>query len=203
MIDANWRERLERILHEPIYHNRAQDTSIWTFIGNWVKRWWASLHLDPRLNLPAPTWIAGATVILGLLLWWLTRALSHDRPVPSRLRSDATRTASHPVIDPLTEADACARNANWHDAAHFYFAAVVARLHDDYQLPCDPAMTTGDYARAVRRINPSLAQRLTRIGALCDRVWYAQRCEDAARGDAVLQLQRCVRELLLEGGESP
>lgn len=197
--ETMWRERLQQILHEPIYHPKVAGQSFWVTLEATLNRWLEGLHLPNVWHWQIPTWltVTAPIMVLGVLAWLVVRAMSTDGKLPAARMTPAATSSEGRDVE-LPAANDCLANGQLHEAARLYFAAVIKRLQEDYPLPYTPAMTTGDFIAAVRRVDEVQATKVADIGLLCDRIWYGAQGNANACLETAYRVRQLTEELVRE-----
>lgn len=175
------RDTVEAIVAARAY-DRSVTKTLWQSLGEWLAR-----ALDALLAL-LPDVIMGRW-LLAVLAILLVALVVARIALDARARRESwvgerERPGGRRTMDPWREAHRLAAEGSYLAAAHQLCLAALAASARRGEVTLDPAKTTGDYAREMRRRGAASERAFQRFRARYDRVVYdAQACsaEEFAR----------------------
>ncbi len=141
-------DSVRAVLRDPAF-NRSLRTSLFDRLLLQILHWLESLRLLLR-GLPSTRSLALGIVAL-LVLFVALRVVLSARARDSQREVGRHRRAASSTDDPWLDADRCIEAGRYEDAAHALYRGVVLTLSRQERLRLDPARTSGDYARELRR----------------------------------------------------
>jgi hypothetical protein len=137
-------DTIARIVTDVRYQRNVTDTVL-SRLWRWLSEIFSRIF--DRVTSSGETQVAVLVVVGALVAAAIARAV-----IVARARRTAAETAARApdATDLLAEADALAKDGAHARAVHRLLDAVIAALVDRRLVRAHPAMTTGDYARALR-----------------------------------------------------
>lgn len=136
----------------------------------------------------------GLGIAALLVLFVVVRAVTAARARDNRSGGAARRRAGvATTTDPWLAADALARQGRFEEAAHALYRGVIQSIGHSERLRLDPAKTSGDYARELRRRGASSFTSFRAFIVRFDVIVYGHRPADATALDELLHLAQPFR----------
>lgn len=178
-----------------VFRQRRYDRSIRDSILDRVFAWIGRLLTDELhyvANSPVAKWtllILLIAIIIGLVMHMLLARVGDGDHLAQRTRGAGRGVGS---ADPWAAAQRLAAAGNYTDAAHELYRALILSVARREQLRVDPAKTTGDYLRDLRRRSSALVAPFRDFARTYEVVVYGLGVCDQPRYERLLALASAI-----------
>jgi hypothetical protein len=178
-----------------VFRQRRYDRTIHDSILDRVFAWLGRLLSEEFryvANSPVAKWtlfIVLIAIIIGIIMHLLLARVGDGGHAAQRSRGAGRGERS---ADPWAEAQRLAADGNYTDAAHELYRALIQSVARREQLRIDPAKTTGDYVRDLRRRSSALVAPFRDFARTYEVVVYGLGVCDQPRYERLLSLASAI-----------